>query len=51
MSSAHQAVISERPYEIVQITRLDQQPIPAPDTVEAEMLAPLGDLVNLQVWA
>ena len=43
--------VSDRPYTTVQVTRPDQEPIPAPTAAEAEMLAPLGEMVGLQVWA
>lgn len=48
--SENTAVI-DRPYTTVQITRPDQEPILAPDPAETEMLAPLVDIVGLQVWA
>ena len=43
--------VIDRPYTTVQVTRPDQEPIPAPTGAEAEMLAPLGEMVRLQVWA
>lgn len=45
------ATVIDRPYTTVQVTRSDQEPIPAPTAAEVEMLAPLGEMVGLQVWA
>ncbi|SIO87426.1 hypothetical protein [Nocardiopsis sp. JB363] len=49
--SENAVTLIDRPYTTVQVTRPDQEPIPAPTAAEAEMLAPLGEMVGLQVWA